>query len=636
MRSRGSVGATIAGALVAAGLAGPAQAVVADQDLSSLSIEDLANLEVTSVSRTPQPLSRAAAAVFVITGDDIRRSGATSIPEALRLAPNLQVARLSSGAYAISARGFNHNTGTANKLQVLIDGRIVYTPLYSGVFWDEQEVPLADIDRIEVISGPGGTLWGSNAVDGVINIVTKNSRDTQGALADINGGSLDQTATVRFGGEAGTNATYRVYGMAARRGGMVTVQGMDAHDSWDKLQGGFRADWSRGQDAVTVQGDLFSDTTENLPGELQNSANSGANILARWNRSFADGTALQAQAYYSREERQTTSGIITTVDAYDVDAQSSFAVGSRQTVVTGLGYRVTGDEFLKGPTTSFLVPASRTLSVADAFVQDQISLNSDLTLTLGLKGEYNSYTGMELMPDGRIGWSITEDDLVWAAISRAVRTPARFDRDLYAPRTLAGGPDFDSEQLLAYEIGYRGQPSEALSFSLSAFYNVYDDLRTVEASSALVFPLVVRNGMEGETYGIELWGNVAAASWWRLSAGLTTLRKDLRLKPGSTDIFGVGFAGNDPSYQASIRSSMDLPYDIEFDVDMRAVDDLPDPRVPGYVEADARLAWHATPAVEFWVQGANLLHARHPEFENPAVPATEIPRSVTAGARWRF
>jgi iron complex outermembrane recepter protein len=606
------------------------------QDLSQLSIEDLANLQVTSASRTPEPLSKTAAALFVITADDIRRSGATSIPEVLRLAPNLQVAQLGSGGYAVSARGFNHNTGTANKLQVMIDGRVVYTPLYSGVFWDEQDVALADIDRIEVISGPGGALWGSNAVNGVINIVTKSSGETQGALADINGGTLNQTATFRYGGKIGDDTAFRISGMGAKRGALERPSGADAADAWDKLQGGFRADWSRGTDSATLQGDIFKDITQNQPGQLQNAVNTGSNILGRWTRAFAGGANLQAQLYYSTTQRRTTSGITATVNAYDLDAQSDFAINSNQTLVLGIGYRVTDDEFIQGPGTSHLNPASRTLRLASGFAEDRIALGNDLQLTLGLKGEANSYTGMEFMPDARIGWTVFDTDLVWASISRAVRTPARFDRDLVNPGLLSGGPDFVSEKLVAFELGYRGQPARDLSFSISAYYDIYDDLRTVEASLPSIFPLAVKNGMEGETYGIETWGNYAATSWWRLSAGLATLHKDLRLKSGSLDVFGLGFAGNDPAYQASLRSAVDLPGNMELDLDIRAVDDLPNPRVPGYVEADARIAWHATQALELWLAGANLLHGRHIEFLNPSILAEEVPRSVTAGLRWRF
>jgi iron complex outermembrane receptor protein len=620
------------------GCAGPAaaQQLAAVEDLGRLSIDELANLQITGVSRQPEPLSRVPAAVYVITNEDIRRSGATSVAEVLRLAPSLQVARLSSSTYAISARGFNHNTATANKLQVMIDGRVVYTPLYSGVFWDQQDVPVADIDRIEIISGPGGAVWGSNAVDGVINIVTRSSRETQGGLVDLQGGTLDQLATVRYGGKIGDEATFRVYAMGAKRNSLERPSGADAGDSWDKIQGGFRSDWSRARDALTLQGDIYNATTEDQPGALQNGGVSGGNVIGRWNRQFDAGSMLQTQLYYSRSQRSVTSGIRSTVNIYDLDLQYSFNAGAGQNIVVGAGERITQDIFVPGPRTSFLDPAKRTLNLANVFLQDQIDLAQDVTLTLGFKAEHNDYTGMEYMPDARISWRIFNTDLLWGAISRAARTPSRFDSDLFVTGSFGGGRDFVSENLTAYELGYRAQPSKVMSFSISAFYNVYDHLRTVEASTPVIFPLVVLNNMKGETYGLELWGNYAFASWWRLSAGLSTLHKDLRLEQGSRDIFGVQFAGNDPSYQASLRSSMDVADNVELDVYLRAVDDLPSPRVPGYIEADVRLGWRISNSVELAVVGSNLLHARHTEFVNPSLPVEEVPRSVTASARWRF
>ncbi|HEX3485647.1 MAG TPA: TonB-dependent receptor [Micropepsaceae bacterium] len=633
---RGKIACLCLLTIAAASPAGAQQQTNSVEDLGRLSIDELANLQITSVTRQAQPLSSAAAAVYVITNEDIRRSGATSVAEALRLAPNLQVARQSASSYGIAARGFNHYTSTANKLQVMIDGRVVYTPLYSGVFWDEQDVPLADIDRIEVISGPGGAVWGSNAVDGVINIITRNSRDTQGGLVDLQGGSLDQLATLRYGGKLGEDANYRVYAMGAKRGTLERPNGSDAGDSWDKLQGGFRTDWSRNNDSLTLQGDLYNATTEDQPPAAKNATISGANLLGRWTRQFGADSALQTQLYFARSERNTTSGIEAAVDTYDFDVQYSFAAGSAQNFVVGAGDRVTADKFVPAPNTSFLDPPKRTLNLANIFLQDQIEIAQDLTLTLGIKAEHNDYTGMEYMPDMRLGWRVFGTDLVWGGISRAARTPSRFDTDLMVTGVIAGGPDFVSEHLTAFELGYRGQPTRTISFSASAFYNVYDHLRTVESFTPAVFPVVILNNMKGETYGVELWGNYAALPWWRLSAGLSTLRKDLRLDTGSRDIFGVRFAGNDPSYQASLRSSMDLANAVELDITLRAVDDLPSPRIPGYLEADMRLGWHVTKTLELAVVGTNLLHARHTEFVNPSLPVEEIPRSVTASARWQF
>jgi iron complex outermembrane receptor protein len=606
------------------------------EDLSRLTIEELANLQVTSVSRRPEPLSQAPAAIYVITAEDIRRSGATSLAEILRLAPNLQVARLSSNSYAISARGFNHSTGTANKLQVQVDGRSVYTPLFSGVFWDEQDIPVGNIDRVEVISGPAGTLWGVNSVNGVINIITKSARDMGGLKVDLSGGSLDKTATASFGGTIGDNLAYRIYGMGADRGSLRTATGADAHDSWTKVEAGFRADWVQASDSATLEGDIYNGTTEDQPVQLRNNSIGGGDILGRWSHSFADASQLSLQLYYDDTRRNLVSGIRATVQSYDAETQYAFNGGSVQKIVVGGGFRATDDDFQPGPGTAFLVPAKRTLHRGMLFAQDEIALNPDLTLTLGLRASENSYTGWEYMPEARIGWRADDANFLWASVSRAVRSPSRFDRDLYATGQLAGGPDFVSENLIAYEAGYRGQIGQATTFSVSGFYNVYDHLRTVEASGPAILPLVVKNGMEGDTYGLEAWATHAIADWWRLSAGVSWLHKDLKLSSGSRDVFGVLFAGNDPGYQAQLRSQMNLTRTIELDLDLRAVDGLPSPRIPGYLEADARIAWIVTSGLEISLTGDNLLHDRHAEFKNPSLPLEEVPRTVTASLRWSY
>ncbi len=605
----------------------------AGADLSRLSIEDLAKVEITSVSKRNEPLSGAPAAIFVITSGDIRRSGARTVPEILRLAPNLQVARMGSGNYAISARGFNHQTGTANKLLVMIDGRTVYSPLFSGTFWDVQNVVIADIERIEVVSGPGGTLWGANAVNGVINIVTKSAADTQGALADARLGTDGTDFSLRYGGALGENGAWRVYGLGLRRNSLATAAGVSARDRLDNLQGGFRLDWASGADAVTAQGDIYNAGGEDVPAPTS-TRNSGANLLARWSRSFGGGDALQVQSYYSYDHRRVTSGIRSDVQTFDIDAQYTLSPWDGHAIVVGAGYRDMQDEFIPGPGTSFLDPARRDLYRANVFVQDQVRLSEALELTLGLKLESNSYSGLEFMPDARIAWQVSDTALLWAAASRAVRTPSRVDSDLYSVG-FAGGPDFDSENLTAYEIGYRGRPLDKLTLSVSAFYNVYTDLRTVEASSTLAtFPLVVRNGMEGDTWGIEAWGTADLADWWRLSAGISVLQKDLRLKPGSLDILGTDYQGNDPDYQLSLRSSMDLAPALQFDVELRNVAELPSPIVPSYVEADVRLGWHVNEHLELSLVGQNLLQAHHPEFYNPSVGQFEPERSVYFGIRW--
>ena len=613
-----------------------AETTASVQDLSGLSIEELANVEITSVAKRAEPLSGAPAAIFVITREDIRRSGATSLPEALRLAPNLDVARLGSSSYAITARGFNHETGTANKLLVLIDGRTVYTPLFAGVFWDAQDVMLDDIERIEVISGPGGALWGSNAVNGVINIVTRNSRDSQGGLIDVGYGNLDRTINARYGGTLGDNATFRVYAMGAQNDSLVTLSNHDAKDAWNKIQGGFRMDWKQAEDSITLQGDAYDGANDNTPpGSISDGTISGGNILGRWNRLFDDGSNLTTQIYFDNARRTEVSGIAAVVNTYDFDAQYSFSIGAHNAIVVGGGYRIIDDKLTPGPHTAFLIPASLTSHLANIFAHDEIALDRDLTLTLGLKLEDNSYTGLEYMPDARLAWHLSDKNMLWLAVSRAVRTPSRFDRDLYATGLLAGGPDFQSEDLVAYEAGYRAEPLPSLSFSISAYYNVYDKLRTLEASGPHIFPLVIKNNMKGDTYGVELWGNYAVRDWWRLSAGFNTLRKNLSLEPGSLDVFGVQFAGNDPNYQFSLRSAMDIG-DFELDAGLRSIAKLPSPAVPSYIEADARIGWRVSDKLALSLTGNNLLHDHHLEFINPSLPAEAVPRSVFISARWRL
>ena len=605
-------------------------------DLSQLSIEQLADVVVTSVAKRPELLLKAPAAIYVVGSEDIRRAGAVSIPEALRLVPNLQVAQMDAGSYAIAARGFNHQTGTSNKLLTLIDGRTVYTPLFSGVFWDSQDVTMQDVDRIEVIRGPGGTLWGSNAVNGVINVVTRSAKDTQGGMASAGTGTTETDFSARYGGMLNDQTAFRVYAKGFQRGPNVTPSGADAPDQWDGRQGGFRSDWSGDGATATLQGDIYDNKGDEAPKGSPDADESGGNILGRWTQNLADGSALEFQAYFDRARRSTTSDIVAAVNTYDVSAQYSFALGDRQHFVTGVGYRSNHDRFTPGPRTAFLDPAQRTTELSNVFIQDDIALTSALTVTAGLKLEDNSYTGLEYLPDARLAWQLSDRELLWAAISRAVRTPSRFDTDLYNTGVFAGGPDFKSETLTAYEGGYRAQLSPDLIVSLATYYSVYKDLRTVEASTARIFPLVVKNGMEGSTYGFEFWTNYMPTSWWSLGGGLSTLHKDLRIKPGSRDIFGANFAGNDPDFQWSLRSTMNVYPKIELDMTLRGVSELPSPKIPAYVEAGLRLGWHATDQLEFSIAGYNLLHDQHLEFYNPSVPRTEIPRSVYVNAVWSF
>lgn len=619
------------------------EALPSGSALKKLSIEELLDIEVTSVSRRPEKLTETASAIQVITQEDIRRSSATSLPEALRLASNLGVAQVDSHTWGISARGFNGNSGTANKLLVLIDGRTVYTPLSSGVFWDVQDTLLEDVDRIEVISGPGATLWGANAVNGVINVTTKSAKDTQGVLLLGGGGTeLRDFGGVRYGGALTSNLHFRVYGKYFDRDGTMFSTGRDANNDWHVGQGGFRLDWDVSEsNLLTLHGDLYEGRIAQ-PGR-DDIAVSGGNVIGRWSRTISEHSDFKLQLYYDRTHRNIPGTFAQDLDTYDVDFQHRFPLGERHDIVWGFGYRLIEDDVSNTPVLAFLPPrVSR--QWFNGFVQDEIALVKDrLHLTLGTKIEHNDYTGFEFQPSARLAWRLSQWQTVWAAISRAVRTPSRVDRELFAPGSppftlLTGGPNFDSEELLAYELGYRIQPHERLSLSLAAFYNDYDDVRSLEKvniNQPTAFPFVIANGLKGESYGVEVTADYRVTEWWRLRAGYTELQLDIRPKAGSTDTLGSSAAAHDPNRQFSLRSSLDLPGQIEFDAAFRYVSHIANQRVPAYGELDVRLAWHPASNLEFSLVGQNLLHQRHVEFGDPAT-RQEIERGMYGKVTWHF
>lgn len=595
------------------------------EDLEQLSIEELANVEITSVFKRPAPLSKAPAAVYVITAEDIRRSGAVSLPQVLRLAPNLQVARRSATEYAISARGFN-SVEASIKMLVLIDGRSIYTPLFGGVLWDQHHVPLDDIERIEVISGPGGTLWGANAFNGVINIITKSAHETQGGLATGYFGNVDSGATARYGGEFGEGGAWRIYATGFERGETLRANGSGADDDWDGRQAGFRADWAGEADAFTLQGDLYDNALH--PGDA-----SGGNLLGRWRRDLENGSTFELQAYYDRVDR-SVPGVSDALEIFDAEGQHTLSLGGRHELVWGGGFRRIEDEFVNNLNIFVLTPESDTIELANVFAQDTFAVTDDLRLTAGLKVEYSSYTDFEYLPSARLAYDLSDTTLLWAAVSRAVRTPTRFDRDLNAQGVLERAVGFESEELIAYEIGYRSQPTPQTSLSVSAFYNDYDELRVLGISPDTGL-LRFENKLEGRTYGVEAWGDYRVLSWWRLSAGANLLKKDLELQPGAVTLALDQHAGNDPEYQLSLRSYMNLTDAVQLDLGLRAVDDLSQPDVPRYVELDARLGWQVTDGVELEIAGLNLLDESHPET-GAAATRGEVRRSVYLGARVRF
>jgi len=603
-------------------------------DLATMSLEDLANVQILSVSKRPEKLTGAAAAVYVISRDDIRRSGYTSIPEILRLAPNLSVARQDASQYAITARGFNSTT--ANKLLVLIDGRSSYTPLFSGVFWDVQDTLIEDIERIEVISGPGGTLWGANAVNGVINIITRAAGDTSGVLASVSAGNVERVAGLRWGGELSEDASFRIYGKSLARDDTLRASGASARDDFRRHQVGFRIDGGRAAGSYTLQGDAYSgsiDQAVNARKEVD-----GGNLLGRWSRVGDDGSSLQLQGYLDRSHRNYPGTFAETLDTFDIDLQHGFTWRGTHQILWGGGYRRSRDAVTNSAALAFL-PANRNLSLANVFAQDTVELSEGLRLTVGAKLEHNNYTGLEFQPNLRLAWQAGENSLLWTALSRAVRTPSRLDRELFAPgvppfTVLAGGPDFQSEKLTAFEVGWRANPSPRLSYTAVAYYHRYGELRSLEPITAAPQPLIIANMMEGHNQGIELWGTWQATNAWRLSAGLNMFSKDLRLKPGSGDTTSVRGAGTDPKHQFSLRSSLNLGPRSEFDVHLRSVAGLPATAIPSYVALDMRLSWLFSKDVELSVTGFNLLEPRHAEFGTVASRG-EIARSVAVKLLWK-
>jgi len=608
------------------------------RELKQLPFEELVGLQVTSVSRRPERLVEAASAVQVLTDEDVRRSGASSLPEALRLAPNLQVAQIDSRQWAISSRGFN--SSTADKLLVLIDGRSVYTPLFSGVFWDVQNVMLEDLDRIEVISGPGATLWGANAVNGVINVISKSADQTQGTLVSAGGGSfLRDFASVRYGDKIGEDVFFRVYGTGFQREATLS-HGHDATNDWGMGQFGFRGDWLPKQgDKVTFQGDFYgADMGQPSPGDT---TVNGQNLVGRWTHPFAPGSEMTVQTYWDRTWRKIPNVFAEELNTFDIDLQDRFPLGDRQNVIWGLGYRLMADHVNNTPALAFL-PASRNLQLVSAFLQDDIVVVEDrLFLTLGSKFEHNDYSGFEIQPSGRVSFIPATNHTIWAAVSRAVRSPSRIDTEFFVPGTapyvIRGGQDrFDSEKLIAYELGYRAEVTRRIGLSLSTFFNDYDDVRSVEPIPGKPGQFIILNGLRAEAYGAELSGTWQVLESWRLRGGYTWFQKHVLLD-GSSDInHGTG-EGNDPHHQFVVQSMLNLPHRVEFDSVLRYVDNLDQrgPTVPAYFALDLRAAWHINTNVEVSVVGQNLLDDRRPEFGTRSA-RQEIPRGVYGKVTWRF
>lgn len=605
--------------------------------LADLSLEQLGDVVITSLSRQEEPLSKAPASVYIISASDIHRSGAHDLPQALRLAPNLQVAQVDARNYAITARGYN--SPFENKLLVLIDGRTIYNPLFSGVFWDVQDVVMEDIERIEVISGPGATIWGANAVNGVINIITRSARDSQGALLSGVAGEHAQYGTLRYGGALGGGGYYRVYGKYAGAEDTENAAGKSTHTGWHRSRTGFRADWEQQRGGLTVSGDAYQGTLHQI--NTKDILVSGANLLGRLTRKLANNADLQVEVIADHTERNQPLAFAERLDILQVEAQHSVRLGQRHNLAWGGGYRYAWDRVDNGPVFGFLPPDLR-LHWGNLFAQDEITLSPTVRLTAGLKAEHNNYTGMEYLPSARLAWTPDSNRLVWASLSRSVRAPSRTDRDFFAPSkplivagkpffVYGGGPDFQSEVARVLELGYRAQPHPNWSYSATAFYGRYDGLRTLESQPGGT--RLFSNMADGHTRGVELWGLWQAQPRWRLTGGLVVQHVDTRLHPDSHDVGGI--VTNDPKRHWTLRSSYDVSDHSQFDVTWRYTSQLPSPVVPAWYDADVQWLWRPRPAVELALVGQNLVHARHVEYG--AVPTRSvIERGVLLTLTLRF
>ncbi|WP_165497724.1 TonB-dependent receptor plug domain-containing protein [Pseudoduganella albidiflava] len=610
--------------VLAAGCAGAASL---QDDIAELSLEQLSDIVITSVSRQEERLGDAAASVYIISNNEIRRSGARTLPEALRLAPNLQVARSDARNYAITARGFNSRQ--SNKLLVLVDGRTLYTPLFSGVSWDAQDVLLEDVERIEVISGPGATIWGANAVNGVINVITRSAKDTQGGLLAGAAGADDRDASVRYGGTLRNGGHYRVYARYAEADDAVRDTG-EAATGYLRRQAGFRADWDRARGGLMLSGDIYeADLAQRSAGPV---LLSGANVVARLTRRLADDSNVRLQLVLDHTERNHPNTMYERLDTIELDAQHSvrLAAGSSMphNVTWGASYRYSRDRIANGRAQAYL-PNDLSMHWGSLFVQDEVALRDDLRLTGGVKVEHNHYTGAEVLPTVRLAWAPDSRQLLWGSLARTVRAPSRVDRDFYRPVTpvlvngvpryiFGGGPDFQSETAKTVELGYRIQPSPRWSYSATAFIAKYDRLRTSEPNEdgpAYSGLAEFRNMAHGHTRGIEMWMSGQPLDGWRLNGGLVVQRVHTALYPGSRDTGArEGVATADPSHYWQLRSSHDLPADMQLDWTWRRVGALRLPAVPSYHELDLQWTWKATRRLDVALIGQNLLHKSHPEF----------------------
>lgn len=649
-----------------------------DNPLLDLSIEELMKVEVTTVSRRSEKLTQVASAVFVITQDDIRRSGATSIPEALRMAPGVEVARIGTDKWAINIRGFNGRF--ADKLQVLMDGRSVYNPLFSGVQWEQQDTLIEDIERIEVIRGPSAAVWGANAVNGVINIITKKAADTQGALLTAGGGTFEHGFVgARYGGKINDDTAYRIYAKGFTRDQMKSVTGEQAHDAWHSTRGGFRLDHNRGIDQLTLQGDIFYNSIGNALDKPQLSApiiqadtarghNEGGNIRFRWDRTFSDKSAMTLQAYYDRVDYRLSNLTQFRAESFDIDFQHRFPLFDRHDFTWGANYRLYRNK-VSDTELITMSPRQQTNDLISGYARDEITLIPEhLKFTLGVRVDHNDFSGLEVQPNSRLMWTPDEKNSIWVAVSRAVRTPSRAENDvLLNTRTLdvlpgtstllpfpllaqlSGSSQFNSEKLIAYELGYRHQVSPQASIDIATFFNDYSQLRDLSFGSLslhsgfpthFLLPIGLNNKASGQTYGVEVSADWRPHERWRLQGNYSYLHMHIDSNSLFRQLDPTTGSANKvtPQHQVSLRSHYDLSERLQFNFWLRYVSNVELYNIPSYITMDAKLAFKPTRNTELFLVGQNLLSQNHREFVSDFIPTlqTHIPRGIFVGAQWRF
>ena len=649
--------------------AASAQQLDADHSLKELSLEQLGDITVTTVSKAPEKIQVTPAAVYVLTQEDIRRSGATSIPDVLRLVPGVEIARIDSNQWSVGIRGFE--SAFSRSVLVLIDGRNVYTPLFAGVYWDVQNLMLEDVERIEIIRGPGGTIWGANAVNGVINIITKSARNTHGAVVSTGGGNVDQGAgSARYGGSVGKNFDYRIYASGFIRGPEFHPDN-DRFDNWRQGRVGFRADWSAGDaNEFSLEGDTYSGQIGSLtnisffsPPSKANIDNkvavSGGDLLWNWRRKISAASDFQLQIYFDRTNRQNVQ-FGETRNTFDIDFIDHVTLPKHQNFIWGAGVRVSPSNFIQTQPTVDFLPHQQTDSIFSGFLQDEIPIvEHKISLTLGSKLEHNNFSGFEYQPSVRLQWTPSDRQTIWAAATRAVSTPSRIEEDLALTELvvatppplfieIAGVKDFGSEKMLGYEVGYRNQVSSRFYIDISSFFNNYSGVLslgaptvTVETNPAPTHVLLTvpwANGLIGNTDGVEIAPDWKVREWWHLKGSYSYLQMHLKDKRGITDATtAASDTGSSPHHEVVVQSLFNLPGKFEFDPTFRYVSALPAQIIKAYSTMDAHFGWHFSNQFEVSVVGQNLFRPNQMEFGVgvPNVPNVGVKRAVYATVTWR-